>query len=175
MLTVAPATGSRQTGSSEPNRYLVIDNPTLLERTILESTPLARAMDLSVLEYDGNRLALHAPLASNVNDKGCAFGGSMVSLMTLAGWGLVKLKLGEADCSADVFVADSRVTYLDPLWDELVAEAGDARAMFDRVRTCSHATVSHGRLPPGPFRHSAPSLLPCRTSLGVPPWACYSW
>ena len=123
MLTVAPATGSRQTGSSEPNRYLVIDNPTLLERTILESTPLARAMDLTVLEYDGNRLALHAPLASNVNDKGCAFGGSMVSLMTLAGWGLVKLKLGEADCSADVFVADSRVTYLDPLWDELVAEA----------------------------------------------------
>jgi thioesterase domain-containing protein len=101
----------------------VIDNPTLLERTILESIPLARAMDLSVLEYDGNRLALNAPLASNVNDKGCAFGGSMVSLMTLAGWGLVNLKLGEAECSAEVFIADSTVSYLDPLWDELVAEA----------------------------------------------------
>ncbi len=123
MLPVAPDTDSRQTGSSQPNKYLVIDNPTLLERTILESIPLARAMDLTVLEYDGNRLALNAPLSSNVNDKGCAFGGSMVSLMTLAGWGLVNLKLGEADCSADVFVADSSISYLAPLWDELVAEA----------------------------------------------------
>lgn len=101
----------------------MIDNPTLLERTILESIPLARAMDLSVLEYDGNRLALNAPLASNVNDKGCAFGGSMASLMTLAGWGLVNLKLGEAELGAEIFVADSAITYLNPLWDELVAEA----------------------------------------------------
>ncbi len=101
----------------------MIDNPTLLERTILETIPLARAMDVTVLEYDGNRLALNAPLSSNVNDKGCAFGGSMVSLMTLAGWGLVNLKLGEADCRAEVYVADSSVSYLETLWDELVAEA----------------------------------------------------
>jgi thioesterase domain-containing protein len=101
----------------------VIDNPTVLERTILETIPLARAMDVSVLDYDGNRLALNAPLASNVNDKGCAFGGSMVSLMTLAGWGLVNLKLGEAQCNGAVYVADSTVSYLDTLWDELVAEA----------------------------------------------------
>lgn len=101
----------------------MIDSPTLLERTILESIPLARAMDISVLEYDGSRLALNAPLSSNVNDKGCAFGGSMVSLMTLAGWGLVVLKLGQAQCTANVYVADSSVSYLSPLWDELVAEA----------------------------------------------------
>jgi thioesterase domain-containing protein len=101
----------------------VIDHPTLLERTILETIPLARAMALSVLEYDGNRLALNAPLSENVNDKGCAFGGSMASLMTLAGWGLVNLKLGEAELEADVFVADSAITYVAPLWDELVAEA----------------------------------------------------
>ena len=101
----------------------MIDHPTLLERTILESIPLARAMDLSVLEYDGNRLALSAPLGSNVNDKGCAFGGSMASLMTLAGWGLINLKLGERDCAADVFVADSSIVYVAPLWDQLVAEA----------------------------------------------------
>ncbi len=101
----------------------MIDNPTALERTLLETIPLARAMEVSVLEYDGNRLALNAPLRCNVNDKGCAFGGSMASLMTLAGWGLINLKLGEAQCRADVFVADSSMNYLAPLWDELVAEA----------------------------------------------------
>ncbi len=38
-------------------------------------------------------LFLQAPLAANVNDKDNAFGGSLASLMTLAGWGWVNLQL----------------------------------------------------------------------------------
>ena len=94
-----------------------------LERHILETIPMARAMELRVVEFDGHRLALSAPLAPNVNDKGCAFGGSLVSLLTLAGWGLVNLKLAEAQLAADVYVQDSTIVYLEPVWDEIVAEA----------------------------------------------------
>lgn len=101
----------------------MIDTVVALERLILESIPLSRAMELGVLDYDGNRLALAAPLAPNVNDKGCAFGGSIVSLMTLSAWGLIQLKLGAAAIDAEVFVADSAVSYLSPVWDALVAEA----------------------------------------------------
>jgi len=97
-----------------------------LERHILTTIPLARAMELHVAEYDGHRLALAAPLAANVNDKGCAFGGSLASLATLAGWGLICLKLGELGISADVFVQDSTIVYLEPVWDEIVAEAAAA-------------------------------------------------
>lgn len=101
----------------------VIDT-TALERHIRETIPLARAMDVAVADYDGTRLVLSAPLAPNVNDKGCAFGGSMMSLLTLAGWGLVTLKLGAAGIAADVFVQDSSISYLSPVWDEILAEAG---------------------------------------------------
>jgi thioesterase domain-containing protein len=94
-----------------------------LERHILASIPLARAMGLRVLDFDGYRLALSAPLALNVNDKGCAFGGSMVSLLTLAGWGLVVLKMAEAGVEGEVYVQDSSVIYLAPVWDEIVVEA----------------------------------------------------
>lgn len=94
-----------------------------LERLILETIPLARAMDLKVLEFDEARLALSAPLAANVNDKGCAFGGSLISLMTLACWGLIMLKLQEAGLKADVYVQDSEIKYLAPVWDELIAES----------------------------------------------------
>ena len=97
-----------------------------LERHILATIPLARAMELQVSEYDGHRLALAAPLAANVNDKGCAFGGSLASLATLAGWGLICLKLGELGITADVFVQDSTIVYLAPVWDEIVAEAAAA-------------------------------------------------
>jgi thioesterase domain-containing protein len=94
-----------------------------LERHIRASIPVARAMDLRVDEYDGYRLVLAAPLAPNINDKGCAFGGSMVSLLTLAGWGLINLKLAEAGLSAEVYIQDATVQYLAPVWDEVVAEA----------------------------------------------------
>ncbi|MEP6907331.1 MAG: YiiD C-terminal domain-containing protein [Pseudoxanthomonas sp.] len=84
--------------------------------------PLA-AMHAQVLDYDGAQLRLTAPLALNVNDKGSAFGGSMTSLMTYAGWGLVILQLQQASMAADVFVADSSVRYLKPLYGDLLAEA----------------------------------------------------
>jgi len=87
-----------------------------------ELVPLA-AMQVRVAQYDGSRLQMQAPLAVNMNDKRSAFGGSMTSLMTYAGWGLVTLQLHEAGLQADVFVADSAVRYRKPLYADLHAEA----------------------------------------------------
>ena len=88
-----------------------------------QAMPPVAAMRLSIAGYDGQRLRLRAPLAANVNDKGCAFGGSLGSLMTLAAWGLVTLRVQEAGMQADVFGADSRIRYLAPLFADLSAEA----------------------------------------------------
>lgn len=93
-----------------------------LEAHYLAMPPVA-AMRLRVAGYDGERLRLHAPLPLHVNDKGCAFGGSLVSLMTLAAWGLVTLRVQQAGLDADVFVADTQVRYLAPLFADLEAEA----------------------------------------------------
>ena len=93
-----------------------------LRRYTRELPPVA-AIQAQVDAYDGQRLVLTAPLSANVNDKGTAFGGSMTSLMTYAGWGLVTLQLQQAGMAADVFVADSSVRYLKPLYADLRAEA----------------------------------------------------
>jgi thioesterase domain-containing protein len=53
----------------------------------------------------------------------------MISLMTLASWGVVWLHLQAAGLDADVFVADSEVRYLRPLFADLEVSAslaGDA-------------------------------------------------
>ena len=94
-----------------------------LERKLREEIPLARAMDLRVADYDGQALTLAAPLPPNINDKGCAFGGSLASLMTLAGWGLVRLQLQARGSDADVYVADSSIRYLAPVWGDFGAIA----------------------------------------------------
>lgn len=88
-----------------------------------QSMPPVAVMDLRIGGYDGQCLRLHAPLARHVNDKGCAFGGSLASMMTLASWGLVSLQLDAADIDAEVYVADSQVRYLAPLFGDLEVSA----------------------------------------------------
>jgi thioesterase domain-containing protein len=90
-----------------------------LQADILEHIPLARAMQLTVPRYTGDELEMAAPLAPNINDKGCAFGGSMASLLTLAGWGLIELGLHAQGLRCDIYVGDSTVRYLEPVWGEL--------------------------------------------------------
>jgi thioesterase domain-containing protein len=85
--------------------------------------PPAAAMRIRAVALDDDGLRLHAPLAANVNDKGCAFGGSLASVLTLAAWGLVDARLREIGREAEVYVADSHLRYLAPLYDDLHAHA----------------------------------------------------
>lgn len=106
-----------------------------LQAEILEHIPLAGAMQLAVSRYTGAEIEMTAPLAPNINDKGCAFGGSMASLLTLAGWGLIELNLRTRGLACDIYVGDSTVRYTDPVWDELrgvarFAEAGALDALL---------------------------------------------
>ncbi|UXI68319.1 thioesterase domain-containing protein [Tahibacter amnicola] len=94
-----------------------------LEREILSEIPLARAMELRVDRTAGDRIVLAAPLGPNINDKGCAFGGSLASVLTLSGWALIVLRLREAGHDCDVYVQDSQLRYLAPVWGEIRAEA----------------------------------------------------
>ena len=48
---------------------------------LFATMPPVVAMQIRASHFDGARLLLEAPLAANLNDKGCAFGGSLVSVM----------------------------------------------------------------------------------------------
>lgn len=89
----------------------------------LSAMPPVKAMGIALRGFSGDQLQLSAPLAANVNDKGNAFGGSLASAMTLAGWALVTLRLRQAGFEADVYVADSQIRYLAPVYDDLLATA----------------------------------------------------
>ena len=101
-----------------------------LDRLLAGMPPVA-ALGLRVQSLDDAALKLAAPLALNVNDKGCAFGGSLASLLTLAAWGALETTLRRAGIDADVYVADSRIVYAAPLYADLIAEAAlpDAHAL----------------------------------------------
>jgi thioesterase domain-containing protein len=115
--------------------------PAVLDRLQqrLQRMPPVRAMALQVEDFDAaHGLRLWAPLQANVNDKGSAFGGSLAGLMTLACWGSVTLTLDLAGCGeAEVYVQDSSVQYLAPLYHDLRAEAtlGEGQRWEDLART----------------------------------------
>jgi thioesterase domain-containing protein len=113
---------------------------------LYQAMPPVAALGLHTAGFDGDCLRLHAPLTANINDKGCAFGGSLASLMTLAGWGLVKLRLQQAGVDADVFVADSQLRYRVPLYGDLeagarLAEGASWDAFLVRLRERGRASI----------------------------------
>lgn len=111
-----------------------------------EEIPLAHTMDLALHSTDANHLTIAAPLGPNVNDKGCAFGGSLVSTMTLTGWGLVELELRQRGLECDVFVGESTVRYLEPVWGDFLSEARLAdgatwESFFDTLASRGRARI----------------------------------
>lgn len=108
-----------------------------LEARLLAAIPLARAMELHITGFDGQRISLEAPLAPNLNDKGTGFAGSLATLVTLSGWCLATL-VGEADgerCDAAVY--HSELDFLRPVRETLHAEAWVADPLvLDKVRAC---------------------------------------
>jgi len=84
--------------------------------------PLFRAMQAQIQRCDPEGLALTAPLAPNVNDKGTAFGGSMAAIAALIGWTMTTLTLREHGESAEIVIIDSHLKFLRPVREGIVAE-----------------------------------------------------
>ena len=115
-------------------------------QALYAAMPPVAALQLRIAGFDGDALRLEAPLAAHVNDKGCAFGGSLASMMTLAGWGLVTLRLQQSGFAAEVYVADTQLHYRAPLFADLQASARLAEpdawtGVLERLRDRGRASV----------------------------------
>ncbi|MFZ2235170.1 MAG: YiiD C-terminal domain-containing protein [Dokdonella sp.] len=102
---------------------VLVDPAKKLEIELRRDIPLARMMDIRITSWDGSSVTLVAPAEPNINDKGCAFGGSLASLMTIAGWALIRLAMDQRGVRGDVYVQDSQIRYLAPVFGELRATA----------------------------------------------------
>ena len=92
-----------------------------LQQTLTQDIPITRHMNITVESFDEKGLVLKAPLMGNTNPKGTAFAGSINSLVTLTGWGLIWLVLKELDIAADVVIQNSWINYMRPVTDDFTA------------------------------------------------------
>lgn len=92
-----------------------------LQKTFDHEIPITLAMGMRVAEYDGSELALSAPLEPNINHKATTFAGSLNSVVTLAGWGLIWLLLKEAGIVATIVIQNSETHYRRPVTRDFLA------------------------------------------------------
>lgn len=96
-------------GSIDPSRLR------RLQETLYRDIPLSRSMQVEVSGLDMTGLRLRAPLAPNINHKDSAFGGSLTTLCTLAGWALLHVLLHERWPTATVVIQHAETQYRHPV------------------------------------------------------------
>lgn len=89
--------------------------PAGLQDYLYRHIPLSAAMQVEVRTAEPGLVELHAPLAPNVNHRGTAFGGSIATLATLAGWSLLRVRLDGMAPLPHLVIRQSTMDFLAPI------------------------------------------------------------
>ena len=86
-----------------------------LQSTWTDTIPITEHMGIKLRQYTGKTLETKASLNKNINVHGTMFAGSIFSLATLTGWGLIFLQLKERKLQGDIVLGDGNIHYHKPV------------------------------------------------------------
>lgn len=89
-----------------------------LQKVWHNDIPVSKAMAIKIFQYTGRSIELTAPLARNINVHGTMFAGSIYTLATLCGWGLIQLQQREREIEGSIVLAEGSIQYLQPIIKE---------------------------------------------------------
>lgn len=91
----------------------------VLENRFYGHIPITKYFGIRVVNYDGLRLVVRAPLAVNVDHCGTAFAGSIGAVLMLGGLAIIRLKLADLGITARIMLASSKISYLHPVTEDI--------------------------------------------------------
>lgn len=86
-----------------------------LQQSWHDNIPLSQVMGIRIHQYTGQIFETRAAIDPNLNLHGTMFAGSIYSLATLTGWGLLHLWLKDEYQQASIVLADANIHYHKPL------------------------------------------------------------
>ncbi|QYJ97399.1 thioesterase domain-containing protein [Shewanella alkalitolerans] len=92
-----------------------------LQRTWHQTIPVSAFMQIAPEAYREQTLRVSAPLAPNINLHHTMFAGSIYTLMTLTGWGMVWLQQRLAGVEGDIVLGQADIRYLAPVGESPLA------------------------------------------------------
>ena len=87
----------------------------LLQDTWHDTIPITEQMGIKLHQYTGRTLETRASLNKNINLHGTMFAGSIFSLATLTGWGMIFLQLKEKGLQGEIVLGDGNIHYHKPI------------------------------------------------------------
>lgn len=93
-----------------------------LKLTWHNTIPVSEFMQIAPVAFNGKELQVSAPLAPNINLHNTMFAGSIYTLATLTGWGMVWLQQTLANVDGDIVLADGQIRYLAPIFIAPIAK-----------------------------------------------------
>jgi thioesterase domain-containing protein len=88
-----------------------------------------------IQQYTGQKFITTMPETGNQNPHNTLFAGSLFSLATLTGWGLIWLMLRERHLGGTIILADAHIRYSQPISGRpsAVADLGSLSGDLDRL------------------------------------------
>ncbi|GAA0483749.1 MULTISPECIES: bifunctional GNAT family N-acetyltransferase/hotdog fold thioesterase [Tatumella] len=114
-----------------------------LQQAWYDHIPLSDKMGVRIQQYTGQRFMTTMPEAGNQNPHHTLFAGSLFSLATLTGWGLIWLLLRERHLGGNIILADAHIRYKKPITGRpaAVADLGSLCGDLDRLARGRKARV----------------------------------
>lgn len=86
-----------------------------LQNTWHEKIPISEHMGIKLYQYTERTIETRASLNKNVNLHGTMFAGSIYSLATLTGWGMLFLQLKQKGLRGEIVLGDANIHYHKPV------------------------------------------------------------
>ncbi|QWA11172.1 fatty acid biosynthesis protein FabY [Sodalis ligni] len=114
-----------------------------LQQAWYEHIPLSEKMGVRISQYTGQKFMTTMPEAGNQNPHHTLFAGSLFSLATLTGWGLIWLLLRERQLGGTIILADAHIRYTTPVTGRpcAIADLGSLSGDLDRLARGRKARV----------------------------------
>ncbi|MFC3122378.1 bifunctional GNAT family N-acetyltransferase/hotdog fold thioesterase [Agaribacter flavus] len=86
-----------------------------LQLTWHEKIPISEHMGIKLHQYTERTIETRASLNKNINLHGSMFAGSIYSLATLTGWGMIFLQLKQKGLAGEIVLGDASIHYHKPI------------------------------------------------------------
>lgn len=107
-----------------------------LQKTWHEQIPISEHMGIKLYQYTEHTIETRASLNKNINLHGTMFAGSIYSLATLTGWGMLFLQLKQKSLKGEIVIGDANIHYHKPITMKPrgVCNIESVNAKFDLLR-----------------------------------------
>lgn len=114
-----------------------------LQQAWYQHIPLSEKMGVRILQYTGQKFITTMPETGNQNPHHTLFAGSLFSLATLTGWGIIWLMLRERRLGGTIILADAHIRYHSPVDGKprAIADLGSLSGDLDRLAQGRKARV----------------------------------